>query len=46
MTVMARACGHDRLSGFDIDDLTTFDRDMAALSGVAFGGIHSPGADS
>ncbi|WP_170428517.1 glutamate synthase-related protein [Ruegeria arenilitoris] len=39
MQVMARACGHDHLSGFNIDDLTTWKRDMADLSGVAYGGI-------
>ena len=38
MQVMARACGHDRLSGFTIDDLTTFRRDMADLTGVRFAG--------
>ena len=35
MQVLARACGHDQLSQFCIDDLTTFDRDMAALAGIA-----------
>lgn len=39
MKVMARACGHDRLSGFCPDDLTTFRRDMADLAGVAYGGV-------
>ncbi len=39
MQVMARACGHDHLSGFTIDDLTTWKREMAELSGVAYGGI-------
>ncbi len=39
MQVMARACGHDRLSGFTADDLTTWHRDMASLSGVQYGGI-------
>lgn len=39
MQVMARACGHDHLSEFTSDDLTTWKRDMAELSGVAFGGI-------
>jgi len=39
MQVMARACGHDRLSGFAKADLTTWKRDMAALSGVQFGGV-------
>lgn len=39
MQVMARACGHDHLSKFNIDDLTTWKKDMAELSGVAFGGV-------
>jgi len=39
MQLLARACGHDSLSGLTIDDLTTFKRDMAELSGVAFGGV-------
>jgi len=39
MQVMARACGHDSLSGFRMSDLTTWKRDMAELSGVTFGGI-------
>lgn len=39
MQVMARACGHDRLSGFGRSDLTTWKRDMAQLSGVSFGGV-------
>jgi len=39
MQVMARACGHDHLSKFSIDDLTTWKKHMAELSGVAFGGV-------
>ncbi len=39
MTLLARACGHRSLSDFSPDDLTTFKRDMAELSGVAFGGV-------
>jgi len=39
MTVLARACGHDSLSGFNQNDLTTWSRDMALLSGVAFAGV-------
>jgi glutamate synthase domain-containing protein 2/nitrite reductase/ring-hydroxylating ferredoxin subunit len=39
MQVLARACGHHRLSDFTIDDLTTFDRDLAHLSGVPYGGV-------
>jgi glutamate synthase domain-containing protein 2 len=39
MQVMARACGHDHLSKFNAEDLTTWKRDMADLSGVRFGGL-------
>ena len=39
MQVMARACGHDHLSGFNASDLTTWKRDMADISGVAYGGM-------
>ncbi|PRQ00024.1 Glutamate synthase [NADPH] large chain [Enhygromyxa salina] len=39
MKIMARACGHEHLREFSIDDLTTWDRDMAYLSGVAYGGV-------
>lgn len=42
MQVLARACGHRRLSDFSIDDLTTWKREMADLSGVAFGGVGAP----
>ena len=41
MKVLARACGHHRLSNFSINDLTTFKVDMAELSGVNFGGVSS-----
>ncbi|NNE80347.1 MAG: Rieske 2Fe-2S domain-containing protein [Silicimonas sp.] len=37
--VMARACGHDHVSGFNAGDLTTWKREMSELSGVAFGGL-------
>jgi len=39
MQVLARATGHRSLSEFTLDDLTTFDRDMAHLAGIAYGGI-------
>jgi len=39
MQVMARACGHDHLNQFSIDDLTTWHREMAHLTGIAYGGI-------
>ena len=43
MQVMARACGHDHLSDFCADDLTTWKREMAGLSGVRFGGASDRG---
>ena len=39
MSILARACGHHNLRDFNIDDLTTFDRDMACLTGVKYGGV-------
>ena len=42
MQVMARACGHDHLNQFDRDDLTTWQREMALLSGVRFAGVLGP----
>jgi len=39
MQVMARACGHEHLNQFNVDDLTSWKRDMADLSGVAYGGV-------
>ena len=39
MSVLARAAGRRHLSEFEKDDLTTFKQDMAALSGVRYGGI-------
>ena len=38
MTVLARACGHASLDGFRREDLTTWSRDMAYLSGAQFAG--------
>jgi glutamate synthase domain-containing protein 2/nitrite reductase/ring-hydroxylating ferredoxin subunit len=42
MKVMARACGHDRLSGFERRDLTTWKRDVADLTGVEYAGVTDP----
>lgn len=39
MKVMARACGHDSVTGFSIEDLTTFSRELSDLSGVAYAGV-------
>jgi len=42
MQVMARACGHDSLGSFNEDDLATWHREMALLSGVKFSGLLEP----
>ena len=39
MKVMARATGHASLSELRANDLTTFDRQMADLAGIRFGGV-------
>ena len=39
MQILARACGHTHLSEFTVDDLTTFDREMSHLTGIAYGGV-------
>ncbi|MDX8388031.1 MAG: glutamate synthase-related protein [Ghiorsea sp.] len=39
MQVMARACGHHHLNEFVKDDLATWHREMADLSGVFFSGF-------
>lgn len=39
MQILARACGHDHLRKFRREDLTTFNYDMARLSGVPYGGV-------
>ena len=39
MQILARACGHDHLNKLRLADLTTFNRDMAHLSGVPYGGV-------
>jgi glutamate synthase domain-containing protein 2/nitrite reductase/ring-hydroxylating ferredoxin subunit len=42
MRVLARACGHRRLSDFSSDDLTTASWDMHRLSGVPYAGVGPP----
>ena len=37
--VMARACGHNHISKFNRDDLTSWKEEMVKLSGVPFGGV-------
>lgn len=39
MQVMARACGHDHLNQFNLNDITTWKRDVAYLTGVPYAGI-------
>jgi glutamate synthase domain-containing protein 2 len=39
MQVLARACGHSHLNQFCLDDLTTYQRDMAYLTGLRYGGV-------
>lgn len=43
MQVMARACGHDSLAGLNPNDLATWKREMALLSGVRYAGVMEPG---
>ena len=39
MQVLARACGHNHLNQFALDDLTTWNRDVAYLTGTSYGGV-------
>ncbi len=39
MCVLARACGHDAVSGFAPSDRTTRKRAIADLTGVAYAGV-------
>jgi len=39
MQVMSRACGHDALNKFSKDDLATWHRELAYLSGVKYSGF-------
>lgn len=39
MCVLARACGHHRLAGLALEDLTTWKRDLAYLTGIAYAGV-------
>lgn len=40
MAVLARAAGHTSLADFNQDDLTTYKRDMADLTGIRYGGVN------
>ena len=39
MQVMARACGRESLSDFEVSDVGTWKREMAELSGVRYAGV-------
>ena len=39
MQVLARACGHKHLNQLAVDDLTTWKREMAHLTGIRYGGV-------
>lgn len=39
MTVLARACGHSHLNELCLEDLTTFQSEMASLTGIEYGGV-------
>lgn len=45
MQVMARACGHHQLSEFNPQDIATWNREMALLSGIKYSGVSSLVAD-
>ena len=39
MQVMARACGHDHLGGFNVGNITGYRHGMARLAGIEFAGV-------
>lgn len=39
MQVMARACGHSHLNAFNLEDLATWHRNLAWLSGIRYSGL-------
>jgi glutamate synthase domain-containing protein 2 len=39
MQTLARACGHTDLQEFVLDDLTTWKKEIAELTGVEFSGV-------
>ena len=41
MQVMARACGHSHLKQFNCNDITTWKKEMADLTGMQFAGVGS-----
>ena len=41
LQVLARACGHNHLSQFSQNDITTWKKEMADLTGIDFAGYAS-----
>jgi hypothetical protein len=39
MQVMARACGHNHLNQFHVDDITSWKKEMSDLAGIAYAGV-------
>ena len=39
MKVMARACGHTHFNQFNLNDITTWKREMADLTGIKYAGV-------
>jgi hypothetical protein len=39
MKVMARACGHNHLNKFNQNDITTWKKEMAELTGIKYAGM-------
>jgi methylamine---glutamate N-methyltransferase subunit C len=39
MKILARACGHQNLQEFNINDLTTWKRDISYLTGINYSGV-------
>lgn len=46
MQVLARACGHTSLSGFEATDLSTWNRDISSLTGIRYAGVTPPAGES
>jgi glutamate synthase domain-containing protein 2 len=42
MKVLARACGHRHLTDFAVHDLTTWNADIAKLTGIQYAGVEAP----
>jgi len=38
MQVMVRACGHDHLNQFNLNDVTPWKQDIANLAGISYAG--------